>query len=97
MSALMIAQFTVKDPDKFKDYAAQAPQTMAPFGGKALFRGRADKTLTGGSNDHAIAVVFEFPSLAKIDEWYNCDAYQPLKALRDEGADFRITSYEVMS
>jgi uncharacterized protein (DUF1330 family) len=96
MSALLIARFSVKNADKLKEYAAQAPQTMVPFGGEALFRGKADKTLTGGDNDHVMAAIFKFPSLEKIDEWYNSEAYEPLKAIRDEGADFRITSYEVM-
>jgi len=97
MTALLIARFTVKDLEKLKEYAAQAPQTMATYGGRALLRGKADKNLTAGDTDHAMAAIFEFPSLEKIDEWYNCDAYEQLKALRDEGADMRITSYEVMT
>jgi len=51
--------------------------------------------LTGESADHEIAIIVKFPTVAKLDEWYGSDAYQPLIALRDTGADMRITSYEV--
>ncbi len=94
MSALMIARITVKDAEKFQDYLARTQKVAAPYGAELLFRGRADRALNG-ANDHQIAVIAKFPSLAKIDEWYDSDAYQPLKALRDEGSDMQMTSYEL--
>ena len=96
MSALMIATFTVKDPDKFAEYAAKAKPTWSSLGAEALYRGRAQKVLTGGETDHEVVVVFRFPSLETIEEWYDSDAYEPLKTLRQEGADFRMTSYEIL-
>ena len=46
MSALMIATFTVKDPDKFAEYAAKAKPTWSSLGAEALYRGRPKKVLT---------------------------------------------------
>ena len=96
MSALMIARITVKDPSKFQDYLARTQQVAAPYGAELLHRGKVDRALTGGDCDHELAIIVKFPSLERIDEWYGSDAYQPLMALRDEGADMRMTSYEVM-
>ena len=95
MSALMIARITVKDPAKFQEYLAKTQAVAAPYGAELVHRGKADKALTGESADHKLAVIVKFPSLAKLDEWYGSDAYQPLKALRDAGTDMRMTSYEV--
>ena len=95
MSALMIARITVKDPAEFQEYLAKTQAVAAPYGAELVHRGKADKALTGESADHELAVIVKFPSLTKLDEWYGSDAYQPLKALRDAGADMRMTSYEV--
>jgi uncharacterized protein (DUF1330 family) len=97
MSALMIARITVKDPKKFQEYIAKTREVAATFGAELLLKAKADRVLSGGSKDHDLTIIVKFPSAEKIDEWYASDAYQPLKALRDEGADMQMTSYEVMA
>ncbi len=97
MSALMIATITVKDPEIFQKYLAKTQEVAAPFGAELLFRGAVDKTLTGEDKDHRLAVIVKFPSLEKINEWYGSDAYRPLIALRDEGSDMKMTSYEILA
>lgn len=96
MSALMIARITVKDPAKFQDYLARTQQVAAPYGAELLHRGTVGRALTGEDGDHELAVIVRFPGLEKIEEWFGSDAYQQLIALRDEGADMRMTSYAVM-
>ena len=96
MSALMIARITVKDPEKFQEYLTKTQQIATPYGAELLYRGKAARALNG-TNDHAIAVIVKFPSIEKINDWYDSDAYQPLKALRDEGTDMQMTSYEVLT
>ena len=96
MSALLIARITIKDPDKFKEYAGKARETWMSAGAEALFRARPVKILTGGEPDHEITVIFKFPSLEAIHDWYESDAYTPLHGLRAEGADFHMTSYEIL-
>jgi uncharacterized protein (DUF1330 family) len=97
MSALMIARITVKNPEKFQEYISKTTQVAKVYGAELQYRGKTDKTLHGEGNDHSLIIIVKFPSLEKIDEWYSSDAYQPLKALRDEGSDMQITSYEVMT
>ena len=96
MSALMIARITVKDPQKFQEYLAKTREVAAGYGAKLVHRAKAGRGLVGGSKDHDLTIIVSFPSLEKIDEWFASDAYQPLVALRDEGADMQMTSYEVM-
>ncbi len=96
MSALMIATITVKDPEKYQQYLAKTQEVAAPYGAELLFRGAVDKTLTGEDKDHRLAVIVRFPNLDKINEWYGSDAYRPLIALRDEGSDMKLTTYEVL-
>ena len=97
MSALMIARITIKDPEKFQQYIGKTREVAAVFGAKLLYRAKADKALAGESKSHDMTIIVEFPSLEKIDEWYASDAYQPLKALREEGAEMHMPSYEVMA
>ena len=96
MPALLVARVTMKDPEKFKEYSDKAGPTMAEFGGERLFRAKTDKNLTGGGGDHQVTGIFRFPSLEKVDEWYASPAYQSLLALRDEAADIKMISYEMM-
>lgn len=79
-----------------KQYIAKTREVAAPFSATLLHGARADRVLTGGAKTHGLTIIVSFPSLEKIDEWYASDAYQPLKALRDEGADMQMTSYEIM-
>ncbi len=96
MSAIMFAKITVKNPEKFQENIAKTKDVATTFGGELLLRAKVDKALTGESIDHALTIVVKFPSLEKINEWYASGAYKPPIALREEGSDMQITSYEVM-
>ncbi len=97
MSALMIATITVKNPEKFQEYLTKTKEVAASYGAELLYRGKIDKTLTGEDTDHGLTVIVKFPSVEQIDEWYGSREYQPLIALREEGSDMKMTSYEVLS
>lgn len=96
MSALMIATITVKNAEKFQEYLAKTQKVAAPYGAELLYRGKADRALTGDDADHGLTIIVKFPSLQKIDEWYGSDAYQSLIPLRNEGTDMKMISYELM-
>ena len=40
MTALLSVTIRVKDPERLKEYMAEVPATMKPFGAKMLSRGR---------------------------------------------------------
>ena len=94
MSAFFIATSIVKDAEKFQEYAGKAGQSLAPFGGTLLTKGKAEKTLAGDS-DHHVAGVISFPDMAALDGWYQSPEYQALIPLRDSAADMTLVSYSV--
>lgn len=85
MSACVIGHITVKDEEKWAQYRAQVPATLAPWGAELLFRGqRAD--ILAGQHEHFDTVVIRFPDADTVDAWYQSTAYQALIPLRQQAA-----------
>ncbi len=91
--AILSVTIQVKNSEKLKEYVSQVPMTMKPFGAKMLVRGKVQKILSG-TYHHQIEAVFEFPSVAAIENWYASDAYQALIPIRDEAAHMNIVILE---
>jgi uncharacterized protein (DUF1330 family) len=92
VSACVIGHITVKDAEKWAQYRAQVPATLAPWGAELLFRGTANRTL-GGQHTHTDTVVIRFPDQAAVDGWYQSTAYQALIPLRQQAADLDLISF----
>lgn len=93
MSACVIGHITVKDADKWAQYRAQVPATLAPWNAELLFRGQSDKVLAG-EHQHTDTVVIRFPDQASVDGWYQSAAYQALIPLREQAADLVLISFK---
>lgn len=96
MSALMIATITVKNPEKFQQYLTKTQKVAAPYGAELLARGKVDRSLTAHVKDHDLTVIVRFPSIEKINEWFDSEEYQQLIPLRNEGTEMKMISYEVL-
>jgi uncharacterized protein (DUF1330 family) len=81
MPAYLIADIEVQDPQQYERYKLDAAETIARFGGRYLARGGTTEMLEGKWNPKRL-VILEFPSMARLREWYASPAYQPLIALR---------------
>jgi len=92
MSACVIGHITVKDEEKWAQYRAQVPATLAPWGAELLFRGLTNKVLAG-PHTHTDTVVIRFPDPASVDRWYQSAAYQALIPLRTAAADLVLISF----
>ena len=92
MSACVIGHITVRDEDKWAQYRAQVPATLAPWGAELLFRGKVDAVLAG-EHAHTDTVVIRFPDVATVDAWYASPAYQALIPLRRQAADLVLISF----
>lgn len=78
----MVVQITITDPEKFgPDYAAKVGPQLAEYGAEMIARAQPPH-LIEGVDDRAGAAVIRFPSRAAFEDWYNSDAYAPLKAAR---------------
>jgi len=96
MPALTVARMTIKDPEKFNNYASRAPNSMETYGGEFVYGGKVDKCLSGGDADHLLTVIYKFPSLEAVNDWFASQSYQVLLSQLDGVADMEITSYEVV-
>jgi uncharacterized protein (DUF1330 family) len=93
MTAYFAARFTVKDPEAIAEYSKAAGPIIAEHGGKLLFKGGADATLSGETAQPNIA-MFAFPDKEAITTFFNSPDYQALTALREKGADMILSAHE---
>ncbi len=93
MAAYVIGHVTVKDPDKWAEYRNRVPETLAPWEGELVLRGKLMAVLSG-QHDHTDTVVIRFPNPESVVKWYNSAAYQELIPLRTQAADVDLISYE---
>jgi uncharacterized protein (DUF1330 family) len=85
MSAFVVVQGTVTDPDKMQEYGAAAGPTIAAHGGELMVRGPME--VLSGSSDHKISVVVRFADAASARNWYNSPEYQALIPTREAAFD----------
>ena len=60
MSACVIGHITVKDEEKWAQYRAHVPATLAPWGAELLFRGSSTPRR---QHRHTDTVVIRFPDV----------------------------------
>ena len=92
MSACVIGHITVKDEEKWAQYRAQVPATLAPWGAELLFRGQRAGILAG-NHAHLDTVVIRFPDADTVNAWYNSPEYQALIPLRQQAADLDLVVF----
>lgn len=93
MPAYVITEVEVTDPERYDQYRAATPATIAAAGGRFLVRGGESTTLEGDWQPSRL-VVLEFPDLAAAKRWYESEAYQAAKKIREEGAIMRMVAVQ---
>ena len=90
MSAYVIIEFTVKDPDVVREkYSAIAGRTAKEHGGEVLAAGKweilhGDPMLSSGA-------IMRFPDHEAAVRWYNSPEYQELIDVRSVAMDARFS------
>ena len=85
MAAYIVVQVDVKDPERYADYRAMVPATLAKYGGRFIVRGGKTETLEGSWSPKRFVVV-EFPSVEQAKAWWASPEYAEAKALRQATA-----------
>ena len=93
MSAFVILDVEIRDPERYQDFMRQVKPALEAAGAKYLARGGAHKVYEGDWSPRRI-VLLEFPSVAAWESFYNGPTYQGLKAIRDECSSARLVSVE---
>lgn len=93
MAAYLIADIEVTDRDGYEIYRRGVTETITAFGGRYLVRGGESEVLEGPWSPKRL-VILEFPSMAKIQEWYRSPQYKPLIAARQRSSRGTLVAVE---
>jgi len=85
MSAYIIVDIVVHDPERYEEYKRLAGPTVGQYEGRYVVRGGHAENLEGGWAPNRVVVV-EFPTLERAKEWWDSPEYAPAKAIRQAAA-----------
>jgi uncharacterized protein (DUF1330 family) len=89
MSAYIIVDVTIHNPEAYKDYKELTPASIAAYDGRFVVRGGQSENLEGEWNPERI-VVLEFPSVERAKEWWASVEYAPAKKIRQANATTKM-------
>jgi len=95
MSAYLIADITVTDPERYEDYKKLAPPAIAAYGGKYVARGGKSEKLEGSWDPNRI-VILEFESTEKAKQFIDSPEYEEARELRHKTATSNMIVVEVL-
>jgi uncharacterized protein (DUF1330 family) len=81
MSAYLIVDIEVKDPERYAEYIKVAPDSIAKYGGRYLVRGGKTQVLEGTYQPKRF-VILEFESVERAREWWASSEYAEPKKMR---------------
>jgi uncharacterized protein (DUF1330 family) len=93
MSAYVIYDVQIRDPERYKEYTVKVKPAIEAAGGRYLARGGEHKVIEGSWEPRRL-VLFEFPSVAKAEEFYNSELYREYKTIREESSSGNIVIVE---
>lgn len=88
MTAYVVNEIWVTEPERFATYSAQVPPSLLPFGGRYIVRSGASETIEGDAP--ARIVILEFPDRAAALAWRASTAYQAILPIRDATSTSRV-------
>jgi uncharacterized protein (DUF1330 family) len=83
----VIVEMKVSDPERYKEYMAAAPATIAAAGGEYLVRGGRHEPLEGDWQPARLAVL-RFPSLEQAKAWYDGERYRAARGRRAGATEY---------
>ena len=83
----VIVEMKISDPERYKEYMAAAPATIAAAGGEYLVRGGRHEPLEGDWQPARLAVL-KFPSLEQAKAWYDGERYRAARARRAGATEY---------
>jgi len=88
VTAWILLEIDVHDPDTYRRYMARTPELVARFGGRFLVRGQAE--LLEGEPPPRRVVLVEFPDAQSARALWESPEYRELAAIRQASARARV-------
>jgi uncharacterized protein (DUF1330 family) len=92
VSAFVVAEIEVTNPDGYAEYATLANASVLRHGGRFVVRGGPSEVLEGDWSPRM--VVLEFESLDAARAWYHSDDYQACLPIRLQSSKGRMIAVE---
>lgn len=93
MSAYVLAEIEVTNPEGYKEYTQQVPATITKYGGRFLVRGGAVEALEGDWPQRR-RVLIEFDSMEAARKWWNSPEYEKPMGMRRANSSGRLLLLE---
>ncbi len=93
MTAYVLAEVDIRDPEAYRAYAAVVPATITLYGGRFLVRG-TDAEVLEGNWPARRRVIIEFPSAEAARAWWDSPEYAGPKGLRRAASEGRLVLLE---
>ena len=93
MPAYVVVNVRVKNPERYPEYIALAPQSILAHGGRYIARGGKVDVMEGDWVPSRL-VILEFANAERAKEWWNSEMYAAPKALRQQLADTELVIVE---
>ena len=90
MSAFVISEVRILDPDAANRYMALAEKSIARHGGRYVARAAVPDVPEGEWEDDRRVVIVEFPSMETLQAWYSSDDYAEALAIGKPALDRRL-------
>ena len=85
--AYLLVEMNITDPERYKQYMAEAPKAVKAYGGEYLVRGGKHETLEGDWSPHRVAML-RFPSYEQAKAWYDDGAYKQVRTKRAGAVEY---------
>ena len=85
MTAYVIFDIDIHDPEQYGDYRQLAAPTVAQYGGRYIVRGGAASSLEGDWQPNRV-VVLQFDTTEQARAWHDSPEYRPARAIRERTA-----------
>jgi uncharacterized protein (DUF1330 family) len=89
MPAYFIVQSTINDEARYQQYRDAVIPLIEKFGGRFVVKGGKVEALEG-IHDGRRMVMFAFPSMESIHNFWNSTEYAPIKKIREGAATLDI-------
>ena len=89
MTAYIIVEAVLHDPERFSAYAQAVPAIVEEYGGEYLVLGGEQSSLEGEWGPTRV-VMHRWPSADQARAFWQSDAYQAAKPLREGTGEFRV-------